>query len=279
MAKAGKKHTNNPSKAEPSPWLLLTDAYDRLHTKFEPSETVQRLSSMPVKKRYVNSGRERILSVEEIDLSWRIDATTGADCLEIHDTEYFHPSVEPEPAEFLVPVAAVARDLEQLGHGNNVTSDYDPIAEYEREVEGRPRTPPRLTPTAPTPAPKKKRREAKRPYRAAAPPSTADAPAVSEVTQDVPRAAQGVDPLNAGSNGRPTDISPSTVPTVHKRPRQSIKETRVLKVLRELDGKCRIQDDMQPAEVEKIVKPHYSDVSRRTIYRAYKDFLKEPPAK
>ena len=84
-----------------------------------------------------------------------------------------------------------------------------------------------------------------------APPSTAAAPAVSEVaTQNV-------------SRGR----------------RQSVKETRVLEALRKLDSECRVRDDMQPAEVEKIVKPHYRDVSRRVIARAYKKFLKEPRAK
>jgi hypothetical protein len=65
--------------------------------------------------------------------------------------------------------------------------------------------------------------------------------------------------------------------------RRSIKETRVIEILRELDDGCRVQDDMQPAEVEKVVKPRYvpryGEVSRRTIYRAYEKFLKEPRAK
>jgi hypothetical protein len=65
----------------------------------------------------------------------------------------------------------------------------------------------------------------------------------------------------------------------HRNKRRSIKETRVLEVLRELDSKYRVRDGMQPAEVEKIVKPHCSDVSRRVIARAYKKFLKQPPAK
>jgi hypothetical protein len=281
MAKAGKKHTptNNPSKAGSSYWMLLKDAYPQLCKYFEPDEAVQRLLLMPIKKRYVKSGRERILSAAEIDLSVEIDATTGAGYLKIHDGEYFHPSVKPKPAEFLVPVAAVARE-QQLGSGNNVASDYSPVEKFEQEEGLRPRTPPRLTPTAPTPTPKKKRRKAKQPSRAAALPSTAPAPAVSEVaTQDVPREAQGIDPSNTGADGRPTAINPSTVSTVRKR-RQSIKETRVIEVLRELDNECRVRDDMQPAEVEKIVmpryRPRYGDVDRRTIFRGYKKFLKEP---
>ena len=50
-----------------------------------------------------------------------------------------------------------------------------------------------------------------------APPSTAVAPAVSEVaTQDVSRDAQGVDPSNTGADDRPAAINPSTVTTVRK---------------------------------------------------------------
>jgi hypothetical protein len=149
------RQSGRGSQAGSSNWLLLKDAYLRLREYLEPNEAVQRLTAMPAKKRYVNSGRERILPVEEIGLSVGIDATTGADYLEIDDTEYFHPSVVSEPAEFLVPVVNVERELERLESGNNVISDYDPIAEFEREIEGRPRTPPRLPPTtaAPPPAP------------------------------------------------------------------------------------------------------------------------------
>jgi hypothetical protein len=111
----------------------------------------------------------------------------------------------------------------------------------------------------------------------AASPSTAAVPAVSEVaTQDVSR--EGVDSFNTGADSRPTAINqPMVTPTRKKR--QSKKETRVIEILRNLDSKYRVQDGMEPAEVEKIVKPHYSDVSRRVIYRAYKKYLKEPPGK
>jgi hypothetical protein len=62
--------------------------------------------------------------------------------------------------------------------------------------------------------------------------------------------------------------------------RQPIKESRVLEILHELDRQHRVRDDMQPAEVEKIVEPRYrGDVSRRVIARAYKKFLKERSAK
>jgi hypothetical protein len=151
MARAKRNSTSNPSKTGPPNWLLLKDAYLRLRKYLEPDEAVQRLTAMPViKKRYVNSGSERILSVGEIGLSWAIDATTGADFLEIDDTEYFHPSVEPEPVEFLVRELDVG-ELERLESGSNVISDYDPIAEFEREKEGRPRTSPRLPPTTAAP--------------------------------------------------------------------------------------------------------------------------------
>jgi hypothetical protein len=105
----------------------------------------------------------------------------------------------------------------------------------------------------------------------AAPPSTAAASAVSEIaTQDVSHEAQGID-----ADGRPT-ANPSTVTTVRK-PRQSYKETRVIEVLRDLDGEGRLPYDLehQPAQVEKIVKPHYGDASRRVIGRAYQKYLKE----
>ena len=72
--------------------------------------------------------------------------------------------------------------------------------------------------------------------------------------------------------------------TVRKR-RQSIKEKRVIEVLRELDREGHVPYDLehQPAEVEKIVmpryRPRYGDVSRRVIGRAYKIFLDERSAK
>jgi hypothetical protein len=73
---------------------------------------------MPCRKVYVNSNREKILPVvdgqiEGISLSVGIDAATGADYLEIHDWEYFHPS-EDEPVKFYVPTTNVERELERL---------------------------------------------------------------------------------------------------------------------------------------------------------------------
>jgi hypothetical protein len=54
--------------------------------------------------------------------------------------------------EFYVLRTNVER-WERLESGNDVASDYSPIAEYEREAEGRPRTPPRLVPATPPPPP------------------------------------------------------------------------------------------------------------------------------
>jgi hypothetical protein len=93
----------------------------------EPIEARERLidllcqwPSMPCKKRYLTSGREEILPVvdgqiEGIGLSVEIDPITTADYLEIHyAAEYRHPSLPDDPAEFLVPTANVARELERL---------------------------------------------------------------------------------------------------------------------------------------------------------------------
>jgi len=206
----------------------------------------------------------------------------GVDRLAVDYRPYVH---EPDysrykKGRFLLRTIDIIEWEDRLTSGNNVKSDYSPIAKFEEEEGLRP---PRLAPTMPPPAPpskklpstsapKKKRRKAKQITPML---STAAAPAVSEVaTQDVFREAQGVD----GADGRPTTSNPSTVTTVRK-PRQSIKEKRVLEVLRDLDNECRVRDNMQPAEVEKIVKPRYGDASRRTMYRAYQIFLKAPPAK
>jgi hypothetical protein len=116
------------SKVTSSHWMLLKDVYRQFRESgLEPSETGQRLiallcqwPSMPVKKRYVNSGREEILPAEDwqtevVSLSVGIDATTGADYLEIHSTEpYRHPSLPDDPVEFLVPAANVGRELDRL---------------------------------------------------------------------------------------------------------------------------------------------------------------------
>jgi hypothetical protein len=191
-------------------------------------------------------------------LSEEINAE-GVDCLAVHYTPPVHgPNYSRYRGRFFLRTVDIIEYEERFASGNNfVISDYSPVEKFEQEEGLRP---PRLAPAAPPPlqpapkaAPKKKRRKAKQPSRAGRP----AAPAVSEVAiQDVSREA------------------PAT-PTRKKR--QSIKETRVLEELRKLDGECRVQDNMQPADVEKIVK--LRDISRRTIYRAYKNFLKEPPAK
>jgi len=110
-----------------SNWLLLQDVYQRLRVHLEPNEAGQRLidllcqwPSMPCKMRYVNSGTEKTLHVEDwenewVSLSIEIDPTTAADYLEIHYTkEYRHPSLPDDPVEFLVPAANVERELERL---------------------------------------------------------------------------------------------------------------------------------------------------------------------
>jgi hypothetical protein len=73
------------------------------------------------------------------------------------------------------PIAEFERELEGRPRldGSNVISDYDPIAEFEREIGGRLSTPQRVAAPPPskkpTPAPKKKRRKAKQPSRAGRP--------------------------------------------------------------------------------------------------------------
>ena len=109
--------------------------------------------------------------------------------------------------------------------------------------------------------------------RRAAPASTSVRP-----SPKLPSAALKATGTVAASEQSDTAAVAAMATTVRKR-RQSIKEKRVLEVLRELDSKRRVRDDMQPAEVEKIVKPRYGDASRRVIYRAYKKFLKERSAK
>src|SRR6516165_4303139 len=110
---------NDPSKIVSS-WMLLEAFYLRLREYFEPNEALQRLTalSMPIKKRYLFSGKERIISSveEEIGLSVGTNTITSADFLEIRDREYFHPS-ESEPVEFLVPTANAERELERLRSG------------------------------------------------------------------------------------------------------------------------------------------------------------------
>ena len=275
MAKAGKN--NNPSKAGSSNWLSLEDVFqrwcDRLGSSTDAKDELEALlcdrETRSAKQRVKRSGKEipGTSSFADDPEFWRDrlllepDADGGPDRLMVDYTDAADIYLPAGHWEFYVRALDVERWEKRLGSGNNVISDYSPIQLFEQEMEGQPRTPPRLYPMT------------------AAPPSTAAEPAVSEVaTQDVSRGAQGVD----GADGRPTTINSSTVTADRKR-RQSIKETRVLEVLRDLDSKCRVQDDMQPAEVEKIVRPLYvplyGEVSRRTIYRAYKIFLNEPPEK
>jgi len=100
------------------------------------------------------------LSLEAIGVSVGIDAATGDDYLKIHDTHYTHPALD-EPVEFYgrsTDTENVER-AELLESDNNVISDYgdyDPVEKFEQEEGLRPRTPLRLIPTAPTPAPKKR---------------------------------------------------------------------------------------------------------------------------
>ena len=77
--------------------------------------------SRPVKVRYTYSHREEILPAGVLNLSVGIDATTGADCLSIHDTRYFHPA-ECEydgPAEFFVRSTDTDRELARAADVKN----------------------------------------------------------------------------------------------------------------------------------------------------------------
>jgi hypothetical protein len=108
--------------------MLLKDTYRQFREAgLEPSEVGQRLIAllcqwpfMPCKIRYLNSGIEKTLHVEDWENEWaslsiEIDPTTGTDYLETHYTaEYRHPSLPDDPVEFLVPIANVARARERL---------------------------------------------------------------------------------------------------------------------------------------------------------------------
>jgi hypothetical protein len=109
--------------------------------------------------------------------------------------------------------------------------------------------------------------------RRAAPASTSVRP-----SPKLPSAALKATGTVAASEQSDTAAFAAITTTVRKR-RQPKKQMRVIEVLRKLDSECRVRDDMEPAEAEKIVKPHYKDASRRVIARAYKVFLKERPAK
>jgi hypothetical protein len=232
MAKAGKKH--KPSKAASSNKQAIDDVYFRRWRNLFGSERARQHLEDLLRSRpswHVSASGE----VTRADPFWpratlseEINAE-GVDCLAVHYTAPVHgPDYSQYNGRFFLRTVDII-EYEEHWSGNNVDSDYSPTEQFEREIEGRPRTSPRLYPTAPIPAPKKKRRKAKQPSRAGrppAPPSTAPAPAVSE-------------PSNSDADGRPTAINPSTV----RKRRQSIKETRVIKVLRELDGEGRLPRD------------------------------------
>ncbi len=167
---------------------------------------------MPCQIRYVNSGREKILDAEDwqnewVSLSLGIDPTTGADCLDIRDHHYSHPAVSEydRPPEFFVRSADVTRELERLSStakrpGKRAEADY--LAAWYRDEQqdlratAAPPPPPPASHTAPDQqledkaGPDPSKIEASHPP--AAPPSTAAAPAVSEVAaQDAPRPTAG----------------------------------------------------------------------------------------
>jgi hypothetical protein len=135
-------------KATSSYWMLLKDAYQQFRKLgLEPREAGQRLIDllcqwplMPCKIRYVNSGREEILSVEDwqnevITLSVEIDPTTGVDYLGIYYTaEYRHPGLPDDPAEFLVPAANVARERERLTATSPVKQGADTAQEAKQQT-------------------------------------------------------------------------------------------------------------------------------------------------
>ena len=153
MARAKTDPTRNDdaaSKASSSPWMLLKDAYQQFRKSgLEPIEALERLidllcqwPSMPVKKRYLTSGREEILPVtdgqiEGVSLSVEIDPATGTDYLEIHYTpEYRHPSLPDDPAEFLVPTANVARELERLSSTRVAPAPSEELSNKPRQKPG-----------------------------------------------------------------------------------------------------------------------------------------------
>jgi hypothetical protein len=79
----------------------------------------------------------------------------GVDCLAVHYTGYVH---DPDYSQYddgrwFLRTVDIIEYEERLASGNNVISDYDPVAEFEREIEGRPRAPPRLSPTTAAPPP------------------------------------------------------------------------------------------------------------------------------
>jgi len=240
MARAAGQHKTKSAKRT-SRRKTRPDAFDVLLEDvfpLEPHEALQRLTalarqwpSMPVLRWGVRSKRWEILPLEAISVSVEIDPATGADTLGIRDTRYFHPALD-EPAEFYAR-STDTKDIERAElldeSSNNLTSDYDPVAAFEREWKEQPRTPPRLAPiiaaSAPIPSkepqhtlhiwsprpPASQTAAVQQPEDKVGPAEAAAAPAVSEVaTQDVSREAQCADPPNTSVDGRPTAINSST---------------------------------------------------------------------
>jgi hypothetical protein len=163
MARAVAEHKTKPAnrtsrrKTRPGAFdVLLKDVFP-----LEPNKALQCLTalarqwpSMPVLKWGVHSKRWGILPLEAISVSVGIDPATGIDTLGIRDTRYFHPALD-EPAEFYARSTDIAdiESAELLRGGDKVMveSDYDPIAKFEQEIAGQPRTPPRLYPASPAP--------------------------------------------------------------------------------------------------------------------------------
>jgi hypothetical protein len=232
-------------------WLLpLEDPFQRMRDRLGSSkdaknelEALLRDPDTRSANSYVDASGKETLSLLNAEF-WRdtarLEVDTDADGVDHIRVDYpRYVHLSDGPAEFFVR----ADDVERWERPYSMTAPPRPPASHAPDQQ-------QSRPTE-------------------APPSTAAAPAVS-VTQDVSREAQGVVPSNTGAD---------EVTTVRNK-RRSIKESRVIEVLHELDRVSRVPDDLehQPAQVQKIVKPHYRDVSRRVCGRAYKIFLNERSA-
>jgi hypothetical protein len=268
--------------------VLLKDIYRRYRDfGLEPNEVVRRLTAlayrwlaMPVMKWYVKSKRGEILSVEDwqnevVSLAVGIDAATG-DYLVIHDKRYFHPALD-EPVEFYVR-SGDTEDIPReklLESGNNVTSDYSPVEKFEQEEGLRPRTPTRLTPTAPlgppskepapTSAPKKKRRKAKQRSRAGRPPP---APPASQTAPDQ-QPASVQQPENKAGPVLPTRLRTSDQPK-----RVSTQEWVTAEAVRLKKDNKIPKDITRPTDFAKLLAEAEANDSTRPIgWRHIKNML------
>ena len=105
-------------------------------------------------------------------LSVKTDAD-GVDRLAVRYTPYVHdPDYSQYNGRFFLRTVDIIECEERLGGSNNVLSNYDPIAEFEREEGLRPRSP------APISVPKKKRRKARQH------PTITPPPAASQIAPD-----------------------------------------------------------------------------------------------